>query len=129
MKKTIIAAIVSISIVLFTVMSSPASSLFIGRLVAQLTSPATASAASITGEALFYGLIFVTDGTNNITVNVYDAGSATGTKLVPTDLVILGGARVFTLSFDPGIKVNNGIYVDVSVAGGGTCSYQVMYDK
>ncbi len=96
---------------------------------AKVTAPATASAASVESKAAFYGLIFRTDGTNNITLNVYDnASEASGTKLVPTDVIILGSSRLWTLSIDPPIAAANGIYVSISIAGGGATSYQVLYD-
>jgi len=97
--------------------------------VTQISDPAASSAAAATGQAAFYGIIIKTDGTNNVTLNIYDNIAASGKKLVPTDIVVLGTARIWALSYSPAIKCLTGIYVSVSVAGGGTCTYQVLYDK
>jgi len=95
----------------------------------KVTAPATASAASVATAAAFYGLIFQTDGTNNITVNVYDNATAgSGTKLVPTNTIIKGSEQSWALSIDPPIACTNGIYVNIAVAGSGSASYQVLYD-
>lgn len=89
----------------------------------------TESKAITAGAGLFYGIIVRTDGTNDVTLNVYDGKSAAGTKLVPTNIVIDGASYVQGWSFSttPAITYTGGIYVDVSVAGGGACSYQVFY--
>ncbi len=89
----------------------------------------TASASIATGRGLFYGIIVRTDGTNAVTLNVYDSGAANGTKLTPANLVINGASFVsgWSLGLDPAVTYTSGIYVSVSVAGGGACSYQVLY--
>lgn len=104
--------------------------LFNGKRTSQLTVPAAASAAAVSGPCVFYGLIVKTDGTNNVTVNVYDNTAASGTKLLPTSTVIPGTSRLFAVDFsDAPILCDNGVYVDISVAGGGSFSYQVQYDS
>lgn len=88
-----------------------------------------ANALIKTGSCAFAGLIVVTDGTNNVTVNIYDNTEASGTKrFCPEDMLIRGGVETFTLSYDPPVKGATGIYVKISVANGGSCSYQVVYD-
>lgn len=88
----------------------------------------TTSVAVLSGKLAFGGIIIKTDGTNNVTLNVYDSVTATGTKLIPTDSIILGTSRLTAISFSPPLRCGTGIYVSVSVAGGGSCSYQVIYD-
>jgi len=97
--------------------------------VAKISVPATTSSAAVSGPSAFYGLIVKTDGVNNVTINVYDNTAASGTPLIPTDTVIAGSDRTWALSYNPAIKCTNGVYVSISVAGGGTATYQVQYDK
>jgi hypothetical protein len=85
-------------------------------------------AAIFTGRGLFQGILVTTDGTNNATVVVYDSVTHSGTQLTPS-FVVLGASRTFALSFSPGIAFATGLSVDFSVAGGGSGSYQVFYDK
>lgn len=92
------------------------------------TATLTADAAAVTGAGFLYGVVIVTDGTNAPTIAMYDALSATGTKLVP-DLVLTATPRVQTLSLDPALAFNLGVYVDVTVGGGGTIAYMVYYRK
>lgn len=89
----------------------------------------TESKSITTGAGLFYGIVVRTDGTNDVTLNIYDSKSAIGTKLTPSNIVIDGVTYVqgWSFSTNPAITYTGGIYVDVSVAGGGTCSYQVFY--
>ena len=121
--------LIVLMLILCVAVQGQASSLWNGRLTAQLTAPATASAASVTGPGLFYGIIVLTDGTNNVTVNVYDNTAASSTKLIPTDFIVSGSNRSLAISYDPGVKFSTGIYVDISVAGGGSCSFQILYDQ
>lgn len=90
----------------------------------------TASALIRTGKGIFSGIIISTDGTNAVTLDIYDNTSAAGTKLVPT-LTITSSAvdRVQSIK-PPGAPVSfeTGLYVNVSVAGGGSCSY-VAYSR
>jgi hypothetical protein len=95
---------------------------------AALTAPAAVSSTAVTGRAVFHGFIMQTDGSNNVTMNIYDNTVASGTTLMPVDCVILGASRIYTFSYDPPVPCNTGIYVEVTVAGGGDCSYQVLYE-
>lgn len=101
-----------------------------GRTVDIATSSVQTESKSITtGAGLFYGIVVRTDGTNDVTLNIYDGKSASGTKLTPANVVIDGAsyAQGWSFSTTPAITYTGGIYVDVSVAGGGSCSYQVFY--
>jgi hypothetical protein len=85
--------------------------------------------AVVTGsKGIFYGIRVRTDGTNNVTINVYDNGlEASGTTLLPASIVISGtdGVFGFPIFLDPPVPFNSGLYVDVDTAG--TVSYQVLY--
>jgi len=85
-------------------------------------------AAIFTGRGLFQGILITTDGTNDITVGVYDKATVATPLLIPT-FVVLGTSKTFALSFSPGIAFSTGLSVAFSVAGAGTGSYQVFYDK
>ena len=91
----------------------------------------TESASICTGRGFFYGIIVRTDGTNNVTLNVYDSGTASGNRLLPSNIVINGVNNVSGWAFgtDPALKFTAGVYVDASVAGGGTVEYEVLYYK
>jgi hypothetical protein len=86
---------------------------------------------AITGPGAFGGIILLTDGTNNVTVNIYDNDKPLpdGNKLIPTNTVFTGTTRIWALGYDPPTPVSLGVYVTISVAGGGTCSYQILYDQ
>ena len=92
------------------------------------TATLTADAAAITGDGYLYGIVFVTDGTNALSADVYANTAASGTKLVPT-LQMAATPRIQTLNFEPPIPYNTGVYVDVTVAGGGSVAYMVYYRK
>ena len=92
------------------------------------TATLTDDAAAITGAGYLYGIVFVTDGSNALACDIFDAASATGTKLVPT-LEIAATPRIQTLNFDPPIPYGTGVYVDATVAGSGTIAYMVYYRK
>jgi hypothetical protein len=92
------------------------------------TATLTDDAAAVTGAGYLYGIVFVTDGSNALSADVYNALSATGTKLVPT-LEMAASPRIQTLNFDPPVPYSLGVYVDVTVAGSGTIAYMVYYRK
>ena len=88
-----------------------------------------AAAAIIAKAGFFHGIIITTDGTNSVTLDIYDnASAATGTKLIPT-LVIPSSSsnRSLVIVFPNPIQVQNGIYVNSSVAGGGAYAYMAYY--
>jgi len=89
---------------------------------------ATASGAlAVTGQAVFYGVSVKTDGSNDVTLSVFDSLVASGTALIEEDIVIDGGAGYAAIEETAGLPVDNGIYVVVTCAG--TCSYKVYYDN
>jgi len=128
--KKILFLILTVVMVLSFAVPGMALQLYKGSIpVSYITVPATASAASVSGSCVFYGIIVQTDGTNNVTLNVYDNTAASGTNLTPDDIVILGSSRAWTLSYSPGALCSTGVYVEVTVAGAGTCSFQVLYTQ
>jgi len=84
----------------------------------------------IARRCIWNGLIFVTDNSNNITVNVYDnnVAAASARRIWPTNYLVIGTDRKHVVSVDPGIYCDRGIAVVIAVAGGGTCSYQIVYN-
>jgi hypothetical protein len=89
---------------------------------------ATASGAVATGNGVFEGIWIGTDGTNAVTVTVYDnATAASGRQFFPTWVISTSAAnRAQAVSFEPGLPYGNGIYVSVTCAG--TVHYVVYYD-
>ena len=95
--------------------------------VQQKTVPATSSALTVSGTCAFYGISIRTDGTNDITLNLYDSLAASGVRLLPSNIIIYGVSGFTSISFETGILCDIGIYV--STACTGTYEYQVYYDK
>lgn len=90
----------------------------------------TASAAITSGAAVFHGLVVMSDGTNEITVNGYDNTSNSGKKLFPTWTVTTSSSnRAQALSIMPPVKCTVGIYIEVTVGGGGTVAYMAYFNK
>ena len=87
----------------------------------------TASGIVLTGSGQFHGFAIKCDGTNDVTVNVYDNVEASGTKLIPTDTIFDGTVKSNAWSEIPPISVDNGIYIKIAVAGGGACEIVPRY--
>lgn len=117
-------------IILLTISLAYAGSLFRGSRAGQWTTEATADGAAYTGAGAYLGITVITDGTNNCTFTIYDNTAASGTVLPPgSAFVVLGTSYTFAFSTGDPVLVTNGIYVDVTAAGGGTCKYKVNYDN
>lgn len=97
-------------------------------LVNEVTQPAIASEQAVLGDCVFAGLVVRPDGTNEVTLNVYDSEDASGDRLLPSNLKVSGTGGLWAIGFNPGVSVEIGIYVDLAVAGGGSVEYQVLYD-
>ena len=68
-----------------------------------------------------------TDGTNNMTVKVYDNASAASGNVVAEFTVIgadLKGGELFE-----NLKMSNGVYIDATIAGAGTGTWWVEFKK
>ena len=99
-----------------------------GYIPKEKTAPAAASALAVNGRSVFYGIAVQPDGTNNVTLTLYDNTVASGTNyIIPSSIVINAGVGLATISDDDGLPVTNGIYVEVTTSG--ACSYQVYYDN
>lgn len=87
----------------------------------------TTDSTVLSGAGYFRQILIVPDGTNAVTVSVYDNTTSAGTKILPT--MTFAGDGGPQVSPPVWISVNTGIRVDVTVAGGGTVAYAVMYRK
>ena len=83
----------------------------------------TSDGTIATGKAILAGLQIITNGTNDVTVIVYDNTSAAGTEVFKQTVTGTDDSIPYTLP-DGGIRCKNGIYVDVSGTGG---QYIVFY--
>ena len=88
--------------------------------------PLTESGKVHTGPVAFAGLMVQTDGTNDVVINVYDAVTAAGKKVVPTALKVPGSQESWGLNIDPPLLCDNGIYVEITCSG--SCSVVPIYD-
>ena len=90
----------------------------------------TASALILTGPGRICSLVFNTDGTNDVTLNLYDNTAASVKKLLPTDYLIKTSStnREHTIEFrrDEGY-VGVGIYVSISTSG--SVNYMVYFEN
>ena len=100
-----------------------------GQRTSILSSSRTTSAAVVSGPGILHGIVVITDGTNNATLNLYDNASAAvaGTYQLPLNLVALGGSKTTAISFSPPLNFASGVYVSLTCAG--TASYQLNYDQ
>lgn len=94
-----------------------------------ITQPATSSGTAVTGRCLFLGLAVTTDGTNDVTINLYDNTASSGNKLGPTDVVAKGSDENFGYKPPKPLPCDTGVYVNINVAGGGSCSWVIFYDQ
>jgi hypothetical protein len=80
-----------------------------------------------TGAGYFYGFVCQTDASNAVTFKIYDALSATGTRIGP-DMICSTSASNRTCVFGTGLGVpySTGLYIDITLAAG-TTSYQIFY--
>ena len=85
----------------------------------------TADATILSGVGYFKQIIVMPDGTNDVTVSIYDNTASSGTKILPTmTFAGDGGAQA---SPPVWVAVNNGIRVDVTTVG--TVAYAVLYRR
>jgi len=105
-------------------------------IVVFLTSPLSAKQSQVyTGDALvvngggiFLGIVVATDGTNSVTIDIYDnIESGGGRLIIPWVVTTSASNRSQALGFskEDDVTFKSGIYVDVTTSG--TVSYQVIY--
>ena len=88
----------------------------------------TVDAAITAGSGFLKGIIVHTDGTNTVTLDVYDnATEASGIKLFSTLTIPTSATnRATVISFDYEAKYENGIYVNITCAG--SVTYDVYFE-
>lgn len=87
----------------------------------------TADALIYTGACYFHGILVATDGTNAVTLDIYDNTAGSGTVITPTIVIPTSASmRSASIGFNPPVWCKTGIYVDITLAAG-SCSYVVYY--
>jgi hypothetical protein len=93
--------------------------------VLDYTTELTGDAVVRIGRAEVYGMVVMTDGTNAVTVDMFDNTVTGGTKIMPTWTVTTSATdRAQSIAL-PHVPVSTGIYVDITCAG--TVKYMVYY--
>jgi hypothetical protein len=131
MKKFLAVVSLLLWLILTSAVSAPAAELFKGGLTSKLLDLTTEDAV-ISGPGIYYGIVVQSDGTNNCTISAYDnatVSATTGQQLIPPSTVVLGTTRLWAFSVNPGIKITNGISVQITAAGAGNCAFSVSYDQ
>jgi hypothetical protein len=86
----------------------------------------TADALIATGPGNFDGIVVVTDGTNPVTVTIYDSTAASGKQLIPTSVITTSAVdRIRAIGYTTPVRFNTGLYVDITCAG--TVKYTVTW--
>jgi hypothetical protein len=96
----------------------------------QQTIGSAASALIATGPGYLKGLVVHTDGTNSVSVEIFDNTSAAGTQIL-SDWTVTTSAtnRATTLYFSAGdCLFNLGLYIKVTVGGGGAVVFDTYYE-
>lgn len=83
----------------------------------------TADTTILTGGGYFKQIVVMPDGTNDVTVSVYDNTASSGTKILPT--LTFAGDGGPQASPPIWVRVDSGIRVDITTAG--TVAYTVLY--
>src|SRR5512137_2776367 len=85
--------------------------------VADVTDEITADIQALTGRGALYGVMVKTDGSNDVTLALYDGTSTAGKKLIPEDIVIPGDSNFYPIGFTPALIFHDGVYVAISGTG------------
>lgn len=88
----------------------------------------TADALIISGRAEFHGITITGDGTNAVTVDIYNNTEGSGEKITPTlNFPQSATSKTQAYSVSPPVRCNNGIYVDITTTG--TASYIIYFSR
>lgn len=90
---------------------------------AQSSGEKTADATILSGAGYFKQIVIMPDGSNDVTVSIYDNTASSGTEILPT--LTFAGDGGPQASPPVWVNVNTGIRVDVTTAG--TVAYVVLY--
>lgn len=74
-----------------------------------------ADAVISTGPVIVQSVMIGTDGTNNVTVDLYDSSGASGTKLIPSITVV--GSDYYGGVTNLNVQADRGVYLDITTAG------------
>jgi len=87
----------------------------------------TATASVLSTAGFLYGIMVVTDGSNDVTIDLHDnASAASGDKLVPTMVLnAVSNSRVISIPFSVPIAYSKGIYATITTSG--TVKYNLYY--
>ncbi len=88
----------------------------------------TTSAIHVEDECILHGVLIGTDGTNEVTLTVYDGLDDTGVVQYTPDIKIAGASGLLYIS-PAAVHITTGVYLEVSVANGGSCNHRVFYDQ
>ena len=86
----------------------------------------SATQQHISERCIFYGLLIATDGTNDLTINIYDGTNDTGDIIYVPNIVVSGSLGLVYIAPEP-ILINKGVYVKITTSG--SCSHRIFYDN
>jgi hypothetical protein len=88
----------------------------------------TADALIHTGAGYFYGFVVKTDGTNSVTLQIYDGTTTGGTRIGPDFLCVTSSTNRMCVfgTGDLPIPFSTGLYVDIT-SSDTTPDYTVFY--
>jgi len=124
--RRLLTAIILILGLMFLTQAAVPSHAFMPPEWCQQSDEKTADATIDTGAGFFYGIEVMTDGTNPVTIDIYDNTAAGGTKLIPTWVVTTAATdRRKPLDRFPSVPYSKGVYVDITTSG--TVKYMVFF--
>ena len=98
------------------------------NIMAETSDIETGDKLIYTGKGLLGGIVLVLDGTNSVTVSIYDGTSSSGRALTPPMIFTTSSTtRIGAFGIDPSESFKDGLYVDITTAG--TVSYIVYYEE
>lgn len=94
--------------------------------VNKVTAEISSNSQAVSGRCVFAGVIVFTDGSNDVTISIYNGTDNTGAKVIPSGVVVPAASRLISINAEPPIGCPNGIYVEIAGTGG---KCQVIYDN